>query len=136
MYEPTPTVAVINSTPDIVDLLRLAIEQAGFIVVSALTFELREGHIDLGRFVEQHQPRVIVYDIAPPYEANWKLFEHIAAMPVMEGRQFVVTSTNRKQVEQIAGARRHQIYEVIGKPLDLSEIVRAVKEATRARPTR
>jgi DNA-binding NtrC family response regulator len=136
MSEPAPTVAVINSTPDIVDMLRLALEQAGLVVVSSLTFQLREGHVDLERFVQQHQPRVIVYDISPPYDANWKLFEHIAAMPVMKGRQFVITSTNRKHVEQISGAQRHEIYEVIGKPYDLGEIVQAVKEATRARPTR
>ena len=134
MAEPAPTVAVINSTPDIVDMLRVAIEQAGFVVVTTLTFELRDAKTDLDRFIAQHDPRVIVYDIAPPYEANWKLFEHVASMPVMRGRQFVLTTTNKKHIEQFAGAR--EVYEVIGKPYDLGEIVRAVKEATRARPTR
>lgn len=128
-------VAVINSTPDIVDLLRVAIEQAGFVVVSALTFQIREGKVDVDRFVGQHQPRVIVYDISPPYEANWRLFEHLAAQPVMRDRQFVITSTNAQQVARIAGSPQH-VYEVIGKPFDLDQIVQAVKEAARARPTR
>ncbi len=130
-----PTVAVINSTPDIVDMLRLIIEQAGFVVVTALTFEIRDGHIDVEHLVDQHQPSVIVYDIAPPYEANWKLFQHIAAMPVMNGRQFVLTSTNAQQVERIAG-KHQRVFEIIGKPYDLDLVVQAVKEASRARPTR
>jgi len=131
-----PTVVgVINSTPDIVDILRIAIEQAGLVVVSALTFEIREGAIDLEHFIKQHQPRVIVYDISPPYEANWQLFLHLAAMPVMEGRHFVLTSTNARHVERLAGPQ-HPIYEIIGKPFDLDQVVQAVKEATRARPTR
>ena len=79
----SPTVAVINSTPDIVDMLRLVVEQAGFVVVTALTFEIRDGHVDIDQLIRQHQPLVIVYDIAPPYDANWKLFQHIAAMPVI-----------------------------------------------------
>ncbi len=128
-------VAVINSTPDIVDMLRLAIEPAGFVVVTALTFEIRDGHVDVEHFIQQHEPRVIVYDIAPPYEANWHLFEHMTAMPVMHGRQFVVTSTNARQVERIAG-NAHHIYEVIGKPYDLGQVVQAVREAARSRPTR
>src|SRR4051812_21789031 len=133
--EQDPVVAVINSTPDIVDIIRLALEQAGIVVVSALTFEIREGEVDLEQFIGQHQPKVIVYDIAPPYEANWKLFQHVAAMPAMHGRQFVVTSTNARQVESLAGPQHH-VYEIIGKPFDLGRVVQAVKEALHARPTR
>ena len=116
-------------------MLRIAIEQAGFVVVSALTFEIREGAVDLEQLIKQHQPRVIVYDIAPPYEANWNLFMHMSALPVMQDRQFVVTSTNAHHVERLAGPQHH-IYEILGKPFDLGQIVQAVKEATRARPTR
>jgi len=130
-----PVVAVINSTPDIVDMLRFAIESAGFVAVTALTFEVRDGEVDLDRFIAQHEPLVIVYDIAPPYETNWRLFEHVSAMPIMRGRQFVLTSTNARHVTALAGREQH-VYEVVGKPLDLDEIVRAVKEASRARPTR
>jgi CheY-like chemotaxis protein len=135
MNSARPVVAVINSTPDIVDMLRIAIEYTGFVVVSALTYEVRDGDIDLDRFIAQHEPCVVVYDIAPPYDVNWRFFEHVAAMPIMRGRQFVVTSTNAHHVQELAGREQH-IYEVVGKPFDLDEIVRAVKEASRARPTR
>jgi len=80
-----PVAAVINSTPDIVDMLRIALEYAGFVVVSALTFEIRDGEANLEELIRQHEPGVIVYDVAPPYEANWRLFEHISAMPIMRG---------------------------------------------------
>jgi DNA-binding NtrC family response regulator len=135
MGEPAAVVAVINSTEDVVDMLRIAFETAGFVVVSALTYEVREGRVDMERFIVQHQPSVVVYDIAPPYEANWQLFQHVAAMPVLKGRQFVITSTNARQVERIAGPQQH-VYEVVGKPYDLGLLVQAVKEASKARPTR
>jgi DNA-binding NtrC family response regulator len=135
MQEPLPVVAVINSTPDVVDLLRMAIQPAGFVVVTAMTFELRDGHVDIERFIKQHEPSVVVYDIAPPYQENWQLFQHVAAMPMMNGRQFVLTSVNAHQLERIAGPQQH-VYEIVGKPYDLGAIVQAVKEAARVRPSR
>ena len=66
--------AVFNTSPDLVDLVRRAFEPAGIVTVSVLTHQIREGAIDLEAFIRQHDPRVIVYDIAPPYDANWALF--------------------------------------------------------------
>jgi DNA-binding NtrC family response regulator len=128
-------VAVINSTKDIVDLMRIWIEQAGFVVVTAMTTEIRDGEVDVELFIRHHDPRVIVYDVAPPYEPNWRLFEHIAALPVMAGRQFVLTSTNVAQIQRL-GFSHQSVYEIVGKPDDLDRIVQAVKEASRARPIR
>jgi DNA-binding NtrC family response regulator len=128
-------VAVINSTTDIVDMLRIWLGQAGFVVVSALTPEIREGVVDIERFIQQHDPRVVVYDIAPPYDANWQLFQHVAAMPAFQGRQFVLTTTNARHVETIAAPQQH-VYEIVGRPQDLERIVGAVKEASKIRPSR
>jgi DNA-binding NtrC family response regulator len=135
MSQPPDVVAVINSTTDIVDMLRTALEQAGLVVVSALTPEIRDGHVDLDQLMRQHDPKVVVYDISPPYEPNWNLFQHVASMPMMKGRQFVVTSTNARHVERLASPQEH-IYEVVGKADDLGRIVQATREALRSRPTR
>ena len=129
-------VAVINTSPDVVDMLRLTLEYAGIVVVSAMTWEVRDGEIDLERFITQHKPRVVVYDIAPPYENNWLLFQHIRNMPVMKGIEFILTSTNAQQVHQLARETIHRIYEIVGKPFDLGEIVTAVRDALKSRPTR
>jgi CheY-like chemotaxis protein len=130
-----PVALVINSSPDIVDMLRVALERAGVVVVSTLTHQVRDGEIDVERFVKQHQPGVVVYDIAPPYDANFQLFEHIRRMPVMNGRQFVLTSTNSRQVEKLV-ASSTPVYEVVGKPYDIDQIVAATREALKAKPTR
>jgi CheY-like chemotaxis protein len=130
-----PVVAIINTTPDVVDLLRITLERAGMVVVSVMTHEIRDGVVNLEAFVTQHQPKVIVYDIAAPYEPNWNLFRHVRQLPYMAHRFFVLTSTNSRHVEQLVGPD-YQVYEVVGKPIDLDQIVQAVREALKARPTR
>lgn len=127
--------AIFNTSHDIVDLLRRALEPAGIVTVSVLTYQIREAVVDVDGFLRQHNPGVIVYDIAPPYEANWQLFQHIRRMEGMVNRPIVLTSINPRHVEELSG-RDQRIYEVVGKPYDLGEIVRAVKEASRSRPTR
>jgi DNA-binding response OmpR family regulator len=131
MSDRPPVVAVINTSPDVVDMLRLSLEHAGFVVVSAFTFEIRDGVTDVENFVRQHRPSVILYDIAPPYEASWQLFRHIRAMEVMKGRRFVLTTTNARQVQKLVGTAE-EIHEIVGKPYDLDEITRATHDALRA----
>ncbi len=127
--------AVFNTSPDLVDLVRRAFEPAGIVVVSLLTFQIREGGVNVESFLREHDPKVIVYDIAPPYEANWQLFLHVRGLRSMRSRKIVITSTNRKYVEELAG-RDETIYEIVGKPYDLGRLVQAVKEAARHRPSR
>jgi len=120
-------VAIFNTSEDTTDLLRIVFENAGFVVVTAFTNLLRDGKVDLEAFMRQHQPEVIVYDIAVPYEQNWRLFEHIRAAPACEGVSFVLTTTNVKHVRRLAGDL--EVHEIVGKPYDLDEILGALRQA-------
>jgi CheY-like chemotaxis protein len=118
-------VAIFNTSEDTTDLLRIVFENAGFVVVTAFTNHLRDGKVDLEAFMRQHHPRVIVWDIAVPYEQNWRLYEHMRSAPACRGVSFVVTTTNVRYVQKLAGDE--EVHEIIGKPYDLNQIVEAVK---------
>jgi response regulator RpfG family c-di-GMP phosphodiesterase len=120
-------VAVFNTSEDTTDMLRIVLEMAGYTVVTAFTNALRDGKTDLEAMMRQHRPRVVVYDIAPPYEPNWRLFEHIRDSPACQGVRFVLTTTNAAQVTAVAGEQR--LHEIVGKPYDLDILVRLVGEA-------
>ena len=128
-------VAIINTTPDVVDMLRHQFESIGFVVVSCFTHEIRDGKVDFEAFLRQHEPRVIVYDLAPPYGPNFRLFEHVRAMDAVKGRRFVITSVNPPNVQELVG-HDERVYEVVDRREDLMTLVQAVKEASRARDTR
>jgi len=119
-------VGVFNTSPDTVEMLRIVLEREGLIVVSAYTFELRDSKIDIEALVRQHQPKVIIYDIAPPYDRNWRLFDHIRSMPALAGIQFVLTTTNVARVREVSGPGQ-ELFEIVDKPYDLNLIVSAVK---------
>jgi DNA-binding response OmpR family regulator len=130
MPNPPAVVAVFNTSEDTTDMLRVVLEDAGFVVITAFTNALRDGKTDLESLMRQHRPRVIVYDIALPYDANWRLFQHMRASPACQGVRFVLTSTNAAQVHNIAGVEE-PVLEIVGKPYDLEELVRVVREAAK-----
>jgi len=81
--------------------------------------------------MEQHDPVVVVYDIAAPYEESWAVFERCRAT-AMRDRRFVITSADPARVERLAG-RDDRIFEIVDRPFDLDIVVQAIKEAARAR---
>lgn len=123
-----PVVAILNSNDDTVEMLRTLLESEGIVAVSAHVSDLRRGQLDFSGFIAEHDPKVIIYDLVPPYDRSWLFLQHLRNLPLMDGREFVLTSTNPARVKQIAGDES-EIYEIIGKPYDLAQIVEAVKRA-------
>lgn len=135
MAEHSVVVAIINTNPDVVRMLRTSVEQAGFLAVVLHIEDIKLGASNLEVVLREHDPKVVVYDVAPPYDLNWRFLEHLRRSPLFEGRKFVLTSVNPARLRQIVGIEE-SVYEVAGEPEDIAEVVRAVKEASRARPTR
>jgi hypothetical protein len=71
-----PVVAIVNTNPDVVELLKARIEAAGFVALVLHIADIRAG-IDLESLVRQHDPRVVVYDVVAPYERNWRFLQHL-----------------------------------------------------------
>src|SRR5438132_1288599 len=88
-----PTIAVFNSSEDTVDLLRTALESEGFQTVVGHIPDVKKGEIDLIDFINHHAPAVIVYDISPPYDANWRFLRLVRSSEPLKRRQFVLTTT-------------------------------------------
>lgn len=110
-------------------MLRIVLEHAGFVVMGLYTHEARDGKIDVESLMRQHDPDVIIYDLAPPYEKNWREFQHMCQMPALANRKFVLTTTNEKRVRE-ATENPPEMFEIVGKPYDLGRIVDQVKKLT------
>ena len=124
---PLPTVAVINGLQDTIDMLRFVLEDAGFRVVDTQARDVRRGQVDLAEFVQRHDAAVVLYDIAIPYDENWRALQERRAAPALATTPFVVTTTNQRALEGVVGPT--DAVEIIGKPYGPHRIVEAVRRA-------
>jgi len=122
-------VAVINSSPDVIDMLRIAFEHAGFLVVSTFTFAIRNGEVDLEAFLRLHRPAAIIYDLAPPYKNNWQLFLHLREVPGFQDRPIILTSTNPRRLQEFADVGQ-AVFEVMETPYEINNLIDTVARAT------
>jgi DNA-binding response OmpR family regulator len=121
-------VAVINSNEDIVELVRQVLEERGFQTVTAHIPDVRRGRTDLIDFFEREDPDVVVYDIGPPFQECWNFLRLILSSSAAAGRPFVLTTTNRRGLQEMIG--HTNAIELLGKPYDLEQIVGAVQRAS------
>jgi CheY-like chemotaxis protein len=122
-----PIIAVFNASDDTVELLRTALESQGFHTVIGHIPDVKSGALDLVAFIEHHTPAVIVYDISPPYDANWTFLRLVQNLEPVKGRPFVITTTNKPALDKLVGET--EALEIIGKPYDLDQVVEAVRAA-------
>ena len=122
-----PVIAVINASEDVVNLLRDVLGMEGFRTAVGYVIDYRSERKDLAAFFAEHDPAVIVWDIAIPYEENWSFFNQVRAEPENRNRRFVLTTTNKRALEDLVGPT--PAFEIVGKPFDLDQFVNAVRRA-------
>jgi hypothetical protein len=128
MTTQVPAIAVVNSNEDTVEMLRTMLQHSGFTsVVTGHVPDIKRGAVDLVRFVEAHDPQVFVWDIALPYNENWRFVHMLMGHEMMRGRRFVLTTTNKHVLESLVGPT--ETIEIVGKPYDMEQIVSAVRKA-------
>ena len=130
-----PVVAIINTSDDLVEMLKVNFEAAGLVVLTIHISEIREANFDVETWLKVHDPRVIVYDVAPPFDRSWRFLDHLRSSQAFAGRHFVLTSPNAARVHEVVKTVE-TVYEVVGQAEDIHQIVQAVREASRARPVR
>src|SRR5687768_8176983 len=126
------TVAILNSNEDVLEMLRLAIEHSGaFNTVTAHVPEIKRGQEDFLAFLAEHDPAVIIYDLAPPYRENWTFLKLILDTESVKHRHFVLTTANKRLLQEAAGGDV-RVLEISEKPYDITAIVDAVKRSVNA----
>jgi DNA-binding response OmpR family regulator len=119
-------VAVFNTDAATVEMLHLALQQAGFETVDAPLREFDQGVERAMAFLREQRPDTVVYDIAPPYE---RTASFCCDLQEADGqRAWVITSTNPARTARDLRTRS-EWYELIGKPYQLEDVIAAVQRA-------
>ena len=75
----------------------------------------------------KHSPDVIVYDVALPYEENWKFLRLLQSSEPLRDIRWVITTTHKKHLQELV-KDCGEVYEVVGKPYDLEQIIGTCEE--------
>src|SRR5437762_4076146 len=96
-----PVVAVVNTNPDLVELLKARIEKAAFVVLVIHIADIRGG-LDVAAVLQQHDPQVVVYDVVAPFERNWRFLQHLLETAFAD-RRFVQTTSTAAALAGLVG---------------------------------
>jgi DNA-binding response OmpR family regulator len=135
MSSPTRTadgvVALFNASDDTIDMVQRLLTASGDQTLIWCHFaDLKKGIVDFGKYMDKHNPEVVIFDLSPPYDENWRFFKTMRDAATMKGRGVVLTTTNKNRLDEVLGQDSHAL-EVVGKPKDLQQIGDAIKSETR-----
>jgi len=125
-----PTVLILNTNIDTVEMLRTALDQAGFLVTSAFVDDLARGETELEPMLRMHPPAAVLFDVALPYDRMWGFKEQLQQQPLLRDVPFIVTTTNVRRLQEVVKEAGSDIIEIVGKPYDLQQVVDKLKRAT------
>jgi DNA-binding response OmpR family regulator len=124
-------VALFNASDDTVEMVQAMLNASGLNCLVGCHFaDLKNGRTNFSRYLAQHDPRVVIFDISPPYQENWAFFQTLRDATAMEGRGLVLTTTNKKRLDEVLGSDS-AAFEIVGKPYDLNQIRTAINAALR-----
>jgi len=119
--------ALLNDNAAFLQMLCDWFTQHGHDCVSAVVADLPNAHEDVPRFINEHGPDVVVYEVGTPYASSWDLLDVIRFDPSLKAQRFVITTPNKKKLEDAVGET--SALELAG-PTDLPRILKAVEAAS------
>lgn len=125
-------VALFNASDDTIDMVQNLLTDSGGdqTLIWCHFADLKKGIVNFGKYMDRHNPEVVIFDLSPPYDENWKYFKTMRDDKTMQGRGVVLTTTNKARLDEVLGEDSNAL-EVVGRPKDLQQIDAAIKTETR-----
>jgi hypothetical protein len=124
-------VALFNASDDTIDMVEKLLKTAGRdqSLIWCHFADLKKGVVDFGRYMDKHNPEVVIFDLSPPYDENWQFYKTMRDSETMAGRGTVLTTTNKDRLDEVLGENSYAL-EVVGRTKDLGEIDLAIRAET------
>jgi CheY-like chemotaxis protein len=119
--------AILNDSPQVLKLLCDWFRRHGHHCATQMVAEMPHAHVEVEQFINEHKPDVVVYDVPMPYRSSWDLLDVIRAMPSLQSQPFVITTRNKRKLEEAVG--RTSVIEIAGQPEDMRRLLKAVEAA-------
>ena len=79
-------VALFNASDDTIDMVQKLLTASGRdqILIWCHFADLKKGIVDFGKYMEKHNPEVVIFDLSPPYDENWHFFKTMRDAKTMQ----------------------------------------------------
>jgi hypothetical protein len=122
-------VALFSANDETVDLLQWMRGISGVNEFIWCRFEdLKRDRVDCTEYLTAHNPEVVIIDISPPYQENWRFFQTLRVAQAMKGRGLVLITRNKARLDAILQEDSHAI-NIVGNTGVLLHIVTAIEDA-------
>jgi CheY-like chemotaxis protein len=118
---------VLNDSAAVLKMLCKWLQEHGHHCETALLADMPQAQNEVGPFIQKHRPDVVIYDVGMPYSSSWDLLEVIRAAPALQSQPFVITTPNKRKLEQAVGPT--PAFEIGGPDSDLRRVLKAVEAA-------
>lgn len=124
-------VALFNASDDTIDMVQALLKEGDHAqtLVWCHFADLKKGIVDVAKWLTRHNPEVVIFDISPPYDQNWKYYKTMRDSAEMRGRGSVLTTTNKDRLDEVLGSDS-QALEVVGQTKDLEQIRKEIAVQT------
>jgi hypothetical protein len=124
-------VALFNASDDTIDMIEQLLREAavGQTLIWCHFADLKKGIVNFDAYLARHNPEVVIFDLSPPYDANWTFFKTMRDSVTMQQRGCVLTTTNKDRLDEVLGQDSHAL-EVVGREKDLRLIAQAIERET------
>lgn len=123
--------ALFNASDDTVDMVQDLLTASGHAqtLIWCHFADLKKGIVDFEKYITEHNPEVVIFDLSPPYDENWRFFKTMRDAPIMRNRGIVLTTTNKDRLDEVLGEDSRAL-EVVGRAKDLQLIDNAIRTET------
>ena len=121
-------VALFNASDDTIDMVQGLLTKLGDgqSLIWCHFADLKRGVVSFDKYLQKHNPEVVVFDISPPYDENWRFYLTMRNAPIMKGRGSVLTTTNKLRLDEVLKEDSRAL-EIVGRQEDLDLIQEAIK---------
>lgn len=123
---------VLNDSTPVLKMLCTWLQGQGHHCETALLADMPQAQDEVGLFIQKHRPDVVIYDVGMPYSSSWDLLEVIRSSPALQSQPFVITTPNKRKLEQAVGPT--SAFEIGGPDSDLRRLLKAVEAAANRSP--
>src|SRR5580704_19712815 len=93
-------VALFNASDDTIDMVQrlLTASDRGQTLIWCHFADLKKGIVNFEKYMDKHNPEIVIFDLSPPYDENWQFFKTMRDANTMKRRGVVLTTTNKARL--------------------------------------